>query len=48
MVFQLQLALFQTSQLQFLLSRILRQPLDDRIEVTMFHFKFDDAALNIF
>lgn len=48
MVFQLQLALFQATQLQFVAMTVTHEIVDYRIKVAVLYFEFDDAALNIF
>ena len=48
MIFQLQFSLLQPPQLQSLMANIADQGFDHRIQIAMFHFKFDDAALNVF
>jgi hypothetical protein len=46
MVFQLQLALLQTAQLQLVVMAIQDQQIYDRIEIAMFHVELDQAPLD--
>lgn len=48
MVLELQLSLLQAAQLQLVMPRVLGQQVNDRVEVSMLHFEFDDSALYVF
>jgi hypothetical protein len=45
MILQLEPALFQAPQLEFVVACIIRKKLDHRVQVAMFDFQFDDAPL---
>src|SRR5690606_8974787 len=47
-ILQLQLAFFQTPQLQFVMARLACQHCNDGIQIAMLDFELDDAALYIF
>jgi hypothetical protein len=47
-VFQLQAPLFQPPELQFLMLATVAEQVDDRVEIAMFHFEFDDAFFYVF
>jgi hypothetical protein len=47
-VFQLQAPLFQAPELQFLMLAMGAEHVDDRVEIAMFHFQFDDAFFYVF
>jgi hypothetical protein len=48
MILQLEFALFQASQLQFVVARVMDQKFDYRVQIAMFDFQFSDAPLYIF
>jgi hypothetical protein len=48
MILQLEFALFQASQLQFVVARVMGQKFDHRVQVAMFDFQLDNAPLYIF
>jgi hypothetical protein len=48
MVFQLQAPFFQAPELQFFMLATIAEQVDDRVEIAMFHFQFDDAFFYVF
>ncbi|OWW20895.1 hypothetical protein AYR66_16875 [Noviherbaspirillum denitrificans] len=47
-ILQLEFALLQASQLEFVAQDITRQQFDHCVEIAMFHFQFDDSSLYLF
>jgi hypothetical protein len=47
MILQLESALFQASQLQFVVAHVVGQKFDHRVQIAMFNFQLDDAPLYI-
>lgn len=45
MILQLQFALFQSTQLQFVVARLMAKDVDDRVEIAMLDFELNDAPL---
>jgi len=45
-VFQLQFTLFEPAQLQLVMMPVQGQQIYDRVEISMFHVEFDQAALD--
>jgi hypothetical protein len=48
MILQLQLAFFQAPQLELVVTRIMHQKFDDRVQIAMLDFQFDNAPLQVF